>query len=522
MKRRTLLLGAAALAAPRITRAQSKTTLKFIPYADLAMLDPIATRNYAVRNHALMVFDTLYGIDDQYQPQLQMLEGDLVEQDGRQWTLTLREGLRFHDGAPVLARDAVASLRRWGVRDPVGNALFAAIDELSAPTDRTIRFRLKAAFPLLPFALGKSNSNVAAIVPERLARTDPFKPFTEVVGSGPFRFVANEQVAGVRAVYRRFENYVPRAGGTPSFLAGPKIVNFDRVEWHIIPDAATAAGALQAGEVDWWEFPTNEYWPALKARRELMVEVLDPTGLYAFCRLNHLNPPFNDPAVRRAALAAISQADVQIAGYGTDPATWRTHVGFFAPESPMASPDGMDALREPPDLDRANRLLAASGYGGAKVLMITTPIVPSLNAAAQVIVQAWQRIGFNVELLASDVASLIQRLSNKGSIDAGGWSAETDSMAGIAALDPISNPQMRGDGSAFGWPTIPRLEELRSAWLTAPDIAARKEICRQIQLLCFDQLPYIPTGLALQPTAYSKSLTGVLRGVPLFWNVRRV
>jgi peptide/nickel transport system substrate-binding protein len=451
-----------------------------------------------------------------------MLERDLVGQDGRQWTLTLREGLRFHDGSPVLARDAVASLRRWGVRDTVGNALFAATDELSAPDDRTIRFRLKRPFPLLPAALGKALSNVAVIMPERLAATDPFKPFAEVIGSGPFRFIAGEQVNGALSVYRRFENYLPRTGGTPSFLAGPKVAKFDRVEWHIIPDPATAAGALQTGEMDWWELPTSEFWPALKARADLAFDILDPTGAYGVCRLNHLQKPFDNPAVRRAALAAISQADVQIAGYGTDPAMWRAHVGFFAPDSPMASPNGLGALKEPPDLDRAKRMLAESGYDGAKVLMITTPTVPWLNAAAQVVVQAWHTIGFNVDLLAGDIAALIQRLGNKGPVDAGGWSAECDSAAGMAAFDPISNSSMRGDGSSWGWPVIPRLEELRSAWLTAPDLAARKEICRQIQLLCFDQLPYIPTGLALRPTAYSKSLTGILRGVPLFWNVRRV
>jgi peptide/nickel transport system substrate-binding protein len=451
-----------------------------------------------------------------------MLEGDRVEEDGKQWTLTLRDGLKFHDGSPVLGRDVVASLKRWGVRDTVGNALFAATDELSAPDDRTIRFRLKAPFPLLPFALGKSNSNCAVITPERLAATDPFKPFTEVIGSGPFRFVAGQQMIGARAVYARNEAYMPRPSGTTSFLAGPKVVKFDRVEWHIIPDAATAAGALQTGEVDWWEIPTSEYWPILKARRELTVEVLDPTGSCGTLRVNHLHPPFDNPAVRRAALAAISQADVQIAGYGTDPATWRTRVGYFTPGSPMACPDGLDALKEPPDLERARRMLKESGYGGAKVLMISTPAVPWLSAAAEVVVQAWQKTGFNVELLSGDIATLIQRLNNKAPSDAGGWNAECDSMSGMAAFDPISNPLMRGNASVVGWPTIPRLEELRSAWLTAADEAARKEICRQVQVLCFEQVPYIPTGIALRPTAYSKTLTGVLKGVPLFWNVRRV
>jgi peptide/nickel transport system substrate-binding protein len=289
----------------------------------------------------------------------------------------------------------------------------------------------------------------------------------------------------------------------------------------MIADPATAAAALQKGEVDWLELPTSEYWPTLKAHKGLQVEVLDRSGAYGVCRLNHLHPPFDNPATRRAALAAISQADVQAAGYGTDPATARTHVGYFAPDSAMASPDGLDALKEPPDLDHARRQLKESGYAGQKVVMISTPSVPWLYAAAQVIMQAWQQIGFNVELAAGDLATLIRQLSNKGPVTAGGWSAETDSMAGMAAGIPIANSLMRGDGSSFGWPTIPRLEELRSAWLTSPSEAERKEICRQMQLLCFQEVPYIPTGVALRPTAYSKSLHGVLHGIPLFHNVRR-
>jgi peptide/nickel transport system substrate-binding protein len=521
MQRRTILLGTAALAMPRLGRAQSANKLTFVPYADLALLDPIATPNYAVRNHALLVFDTLYGIDDKFQPQPQMIEGAQVESDGRAWTLTLRDGLRFHDGAPVLGRDVVASLRRWGARDNIGRTLMAATDEISAPSDRTIRFRLKTPFPLLPFALGKSNSNVAVIMPERLANTDPFKPVSEIIGSGPFRFLADEHVSGVRTVYQRFNGYVPRTSGTPSFLAGPKIVHFDRVEWRIIPDAATAAGALQTGEVDWWEVPSPDYWSLLKARPDIVTEILDPTGSYSICRMNHLHPPFDSPAVRRAALAAISQADVQSAAFGTDPTMWRTHVGFFAPASPMARDAGLESLKEPPDLDHARHMLQESGYDGTTVVMLDSPGIPWLHAAAEVVTQAWQKIGFKVELLAGDVASLLRHLSNKGPPSEGGWNAECDSMAGMAAFEPISNSSLRGDGSAYGWQKIPRLEELRSAWLAAPDVATQKEICRQIQALCFEQLPYIPTGVAFRWTGYRKTLTGVLHGIPLFYNVRR-
>src|ERR1700712_3471837 len=155
MRRRTVLtgLGAAALARPSLVRAASATTLRFIPQIDLAFLDPHWSTANITRNHGHMVFDTLYGCDTNYTPTPQMLEGHAVENDGRLWRLTLRPGLRWHDGEPVLARDCVASIRRWAKRDSFGGNLMRATDELSAPDDRTIQFKLNKPFPLLPDAI---------------------------------------------------------------------------------------------------------------------------------------------------------------------------------------------------------------------------------------------------------------------------------------------------------------------------------------------------------------------------------
>ena len=256
MERRLFLAtGAAALAAPALSRAESATTLRFVPQSDLAVLDPIWTPAYVTRNYGFMVFDTLFGTDDQYKVSPQMAAGSATEDQGRTWSITLRDGLKFHDGMPVLARDCVASLLRWGKRDTFGQALFAATDELTAKDDKTLVFKLRKPFALLPDALGKAGSNMPAIMPERLAKTDPFTQITEMVGSGPFKFLASERIAGARVTYEKFVGYVPRSDGTTSFTAGPKIAHFDRVVWNVMPDSATAAGALQNGEADWWENP---------------------------------------------------------------------------------------------------------------------------------------------------------------------------------------------------------------------------------------------------------------------------
>jgi peptide/nickel transport system substrate-binding protein len=217
MHRRDLLrgAGASAFAAPAIARSAGERVLKFIPQSDLAALDPVWTSATVTRNHAYLVFDALFAQDHSFRVQPQMVAGYTVEDDGRLWKLTLRDGLLFHDGTPVLARDCVASIRRWAKRDGFGQVLMRTVDDLSASDDRTILFRLRRPFVLLPDALGKTSPNMLPIMPERLARTDPFKQVTEMVGSGPYRFLPDQHIAGARAAYARFDAYRPRASGTP-------------------------------------------------------------------------------------------------------------------------------------------------------------------------------------------------------------------------------------------------------------------------------------------------------------------
>ena len=195
----------------------------------------------------------------------------------------------------------------------------AATDELSAPDDHAIRFRLKRSFPLLPDALASTSSFMCAIMPERLAQTDPFKQVTEMVGSGPYRYLANERVPGARVAYERNTAYRPREDGPLEWTAGPKIAHFDRVEWNVIPDAATASAALQNGEADRWECVNLDLVPLLRQARGIKIAVLDETGLTCNIRMNQAIPPFDKPAIRRAVLRAVNQEDYMVAIAGADP-----------------------------------------------------------------------------------------------------------------------------------------------------------------------------------------------------------
>src|SRR5258707_2383025 len=315
MDRRTVLKGLAGvgslaatggLSMPALSQGAAARTLRFVPQANLANFDPVWGTQYVVRNAAALVWDTLYGLDATLQPQRQMVEAEEVSDDGLIWTFRLRPGLKFNDGEPVLSKDVVASLLRWSARDPMGLMLKGIQNELTAVDDKTFKWVLKQPYPKMLLALGKNNTPCAFIMPERIAKTDPFKQIAEYTGSGPMKFARSEWVPGAKAVFEKFTDYVPRQEKA-SWLAGGKQVLIDRVEWVVIPDPATASAALQNGEVDWWENPIADLVPVLKKNSNITVDIADPLCTIGEFLMNHLHPPFNLVEVRHAVLIALDQ-----------------------------------------------------------------------------------------------------------------------------------------------------------------------------------------------------------------------
>lgn len=525
MKRRSLLkLTALGLAAPHIVRAEPSRVLRFIPQSDVTALDPVWTSVYVTRNHAYMVFDTLYGQDASFEPSPQMAEGHTVEQDGRLWRIRLRAGLRWHDGSPVLARDCVASIRRWARRDGYGTTLIAATDDLSAPDDQTIQFRLSRPFPSLLAALSKVPTYGCMMMPERLAVTDPFKPIPEIIGSGPYRFLPDERVPGAHNAYARFEGYLPRAGGAAGWTAGQKVAHFDRVEWTTIPDGATAAAALARGEQDWWDSPVLDLVPSLKQRADLRVRVTDPSGNVVLLRPNCLQPPFNNPALRRVLLAVTDQVTCMQA-VSDDPSLVHTPLGAFPPSSPMANAEGLDVLTRPRDLAAARRMVEAAGYKGERLVLMSAIDYPAMKSTGDIMADALKRVGFNVDYVVADWGTVLQRRAKTEPVEQGGWSLYVNIQGGIDWMNPATHPSTRGigtaTGSAPGWPTSPGLESLREAFFAAPDFTAQRDVSARTQRQVFEDVPFVPVGQYLQPTAYRADLEGVLDGFATFWNVRR-
>ncbi len=520
--RRPFLL--AALAAPSLAEAQVATrTLRFIPQGNLANIDPVWSTTVIARNHGLLIYDTLFGLGADFRPKPQMAAGAEVSADGLTWRIGLRDGLRFHDGAPVTAADCIASILRWSKRDVLGLRLNALLEEAKPESARVFTLRLKRPWPGLTWALGKPSANICAIMPEAVARTDPFKQIESYVGSGPYVFKAAQWVPGSIAVYDRFADYVPR-DEPADFLAGGKVVHFDRVEWQVMPDPATAAGALLNNEADWWETPLPDLLPRLRRNPQIAIEVINTAGNLGVLRFNHLQPPFDNPAIRRALLPAIDQRSFMQAAYGDDPALYRIPAGAFTPGTPLANDAGLAVLTGPRSVEAARKALQDAGYKGEKVAMMAPTDLANINALTEVAADLMRRVGFNVDLQATDWGTAIQRRANRGPVDQGGWSAFCTTWEGLDTSVPGSHQPLRGNGAEgwAGWSTSPRREALREAWFNTSDAAEERRLAEQLQMLVWEEAPFIPLGQGLPPQAWRRSLSGLVKGGPsLFWNLRK-
>ncbi|HUP94535.1 MAG TPA: ABC transporter substrate-binding protein [Burkholderiales bacterium] len=515
-------IAVAAIAALPLAPAQAQKVLKFIPQADLRILDPISTTAYITRNHGYMVYDTLFAMDEKFQVKPQMVDKYDVSKDHLTYTFTLRDGLKFHDGQAVTSADCIASIDRWGKRDALGQKLAEATASWAAVNDKTFRLTLKKPFPLTLEALAKPSSNVPFIMPERIAKTDPFKNIEDPIGSGPFKFVRAEWVPGNKVVYVKNTDYVPRKE-PPSWASGGKVVKVDRVEWIYIPDSATAAAALNAGEADWWEQLPPDLIPLLTKNKQITVKNIDPLGSMGMIRFNFLYPPFNNPKMRQALLYAVNQQDYVI-GIAGDPKNGHPCYSYFTCGTPLASEIGAEPLKGKRDLEKAKQLIKESGYKGERIVIINATDQPIVHSQSLLTLAMLKSLGLNAEVQSGDWGTLITRRAVREPPEKGGWNIFHTWLVGPDMVNPAVNFPIRGTGDKawFGWPTDQRLEELREAWFNATDAASSKKAASAVQQRAFEFVPFIPTGQFILPTAYRSNISGVIIApVAFLWNVEK-
>lgn len=514
-----IALGVAAFA-PAANAAE--TTLRAVMHSGLRVLDPIMTTAHITRNHGYMIYDTLLSMDASYKPQPQMAEYKISD-DGLTYTLTLREGLLWHDGTPVTAEDCVASLKRWASRDTGGLMLMDYTESLTAADPRTIVLKLKKPFAPTLDMLAKPSSVVPFMMPKRIAETPGTESITDQIGSGPFKFVKAEFQPGVKVVYEKFDKYIPRKE-PPSWTAGGKVVYVDRVEWVNMPDAQTSLNALNSGEIDYMEAPPPDLLPLAEANPDVKKFKWAPLNVETMGAMNFLYPPFDNVKIRKAALLAIGQTDVLTAVVGS-PDYFKVCPSIYGCDVPMETDAGAPKTYATGDIKAAQALLKEAGYDGTPVVILQP--TDTITTAPQPVVaaQALRNAGFKVELQPMDWQTLVTRRASQAPVAEGGWSMFFTNWIGPEVWTPLVNPMLnvRGKkGGFFGWLDDPELLKMRVQFAEAKTPDEQKAVAAKIQQRVYDEVAYIPLGTYYIPALYRTSLSGLLQGpAPLFWNIKK-
>jgi peptide/nickel transport system substrate-binding protein len=517
-----VILLTVALSAPLpLSSPTHARTLTAVMHSDLRIIDPVFTGAYITRDHGYMVYDTLLATDSNFKIQPQMADWK-VSDDKLTYIFTLRDGLKWHDGSPVTAEDCVASLKRWSKNETMGQTLMDFTDTIEATDDRTITLKLKEPYGLVLESIGKPSSIVPFMMPKRLAETPPGQQIQEQVGSGPFKFVQAEFQPGVKAVYEKNPDYVPRKE-PPNWTSGGKVVKIDRVEWITMPDAQTAVNALQSGDIDFIESLPFDLVTMLAANKDLKIETLDKLGFQIVGRMNFLYPPFENVKVRRAAFLALNQKDVLDALVGNSE-YYQVCGAVFGCDTPLATNVGSESLVKGNGMAEAKKLLAESGYDGTPVVIMAPGDVSIFKPQPIVAAQLLRRAGFKVDLQATDWQTVVSRRANKKPPKEGGWNMFFTNFIIADVVNPVVNILVNGkgkNGGWFGWPEDAKLEALKDKFVRAflPD--EQKQIAADIQTVVYEQVIYVPLGQWRGVSAWRKSLTGILDGpaTPIFWNI---
>jgi peptide/nickel transport system substrate-binding protein len=511
------LAGAATLA----STAVSAQTLKVVMHSDLKIIDPIWTTAYIVRNHGYLVFDTLFAMDDKLEVKPQMVEKWSVSTDQLTWTFTLRDGLEWHDGTPVTAEDCIASIKRWGAKDSMGQKLLAFVKEFKADDPKTFQMILKEPYGLVLMSLGKPSSNVPFMMPKKLAETDPNTQIADAIGSGPFIFKKDEWKPGEKVVYVKNPKYKPR-NEPPSGLSGGKVVKLDRVEWLWIADMQTAVNALQNGEIDMIETPPHDLLPVLSKDKNIKLYSANPLGNQYTFRFNTLHKPFDNPKIRQAVLYAFNQKDF-LDGVIGNPEYYKVCKSPFVCGTPLESTKGWEDKLES-NFAKAKQLLQEAGYDGTPIVLMQSTDLAVLSNLAPVAKSLLEKAGFKVDMQAMDWQTLVARRAKKDPIAAGGWHAFLTSWVAADILNPVMAGFFNAgcDKAMFGWPCDEQIEKLRDQFARETDAGKQKAIAEATQVRAAEYPTHIHLGQWYQPFALRTNIDGNMKApVTVFWNVTK-
>ncbi len=453
-------------------------TLKVTSQSSIANLDPLYVAAFVTVHIASHNYESLFGLDETLNPQLQMAEKWNVSSDGLTYTMNLRDGLTFHNGKQVTTDDVLASFNRW-LPSQRGKLWSRFASEVPATKidDSTFEFNFDQTFGLVLPVLARPAGGVQ-IWPAPQASKPWNEPMDGWIGTGPYKFEDWEQ--GNRMIFTRFDSYNSRSE-PGSFFAGGKKAYLDRIEWLEIPDEETKIAGIETGEWDIVDYAGLDFFQRLDSNPDIGVMISTPGNQSSITMQSNVFPTDNK-LVRQAIGAAINAED-HMASLG-DPALWMLCPAVFFCGTPLESDVSAEFYNEN-NPERAKELLAQAGYNGEPIVIMNPTDYPQLTPLGFVLKPQLEKAGFNVEMPTMDWASIVGKLREKD------WNMFTNFCASWFCGDPLLH-FIVSEGHYMGG--NPDLVQLQLDFAMEQDAGKQMEIVEEIQRVWYDNQHFVILG----------------------------
>jgi peptide/nickel transport system substrate-binding protein len=496
----SLLVAAAPARAeetPRMGGVLKVATIGEPPTLDIAM--STATQVYEVMWHAS---ESLFTYDRNFSPIPMLAEGVTVTDKGLRYTITLRRGVKFHNGKEMTAADVVPSLKRWGRLSSVGQTLWKNVEAIEARDPFTVVIALKQ--PSGSFLFGLSEPH-ASIYPREVIEAAGEGGLKEFIGTGPYRFVEHRPDRHIKFV--RFNDYAARPE-PPNGFGGRKTAYFDEILFIPVPDTAVRLAGVETGEYHHAMFVKQDAFERMKTLPQLEPRIVKPRG-FAVAVLNHKAGLMATKKLRQAVQAALDMEPIAAAGFGFKD-FYRLDPGLFFPEQPWHS-TAAAALYNQKDRDKARRLLTEAGYAKQPLRWMTNSEYEFMYKNALVAKQQLEAAGFVVDLQVMDWATQNAR-QQKPEL----W--DVFSTGFVFSADPALHVALR---CTFpGWWCNEEKERLMGDLRGEADSKKRKAIIERLQALYYEDVGSVKVADYFTLDAARRELRGPFRTAPrmYFWN----
>jgi peptide/nickel transport system substrate-binding protein len=492
----------AADAKPAAGEPKRGGTLKWAIIGEPPALDPQFTTATVTADIGWHLWEGLFTVGANQGPKLDLLEKYEPSADGKKVTMALRKGVQFHNGRELTSADVVASLKRYGEITARGKGFFTELEAMDAPDTYTVTMSFKQPRSgVLPIFLSRRE---ALIMPAELAQKFGKDKATELIGTGPYRFVDHQPDRMVRL--QRFDQYVAREDAADG-AAGKKTAYLDEIQFIPVPEESVRADGVGTGEYHYGDSLAPDSYARVNGVPNVVADISKPY-YWAAAYFNKKEGVFSNLKLRQAVQAAVQVEPIAAAAFGVKE-FYRIDPSLAAPETPWFSDAGKDVWNKP-DLEKAKALLKEGGYDGTPIRWLSTKEYYYNYNAAVVYKQQLEAVGFKIDVQVMDWATLIKRRSDPKEYDV--------FITGTGAYGHPILLNVFGDGWP-GWWTLPEKNEVAAKVMSETDPKKQQELIVRMQQLVYEDVPLHKYGEYFALRARSSKLQGTINPPdPFMWN----